>query len=274
MGLTFLEKKTLEELFEMQTGYVLDFSNASFAKFVGDSINLGIYNDKGYEEPCSKANKLRQIWNEETERLVGKLLIDLLSYTEDYLLKNKIMDEYKKKKIDDMRFVAKRLLGNVIRIDLPPKKEDNLQTLTEDINSALERNQPGLELDRLHTFSTTLLRQICEDNGINVKDNKDNYLPLHSLAGSLSKHYEKNSPFQSEFTVSAIKNCISLFDKYNGVRNNQSFAHDNEVLDGIEAEFVVKTMASVITFLDAIEKYRKKVEKAKIEEEVEFDIPF
>lgn len=258
----------------MEDGYPIDFSNARLAKFIGDSINIDIYHDKGYEDNKSKANKLRQIWNEEPDRVVGKLLADLLVYVQNNLQKNKKLGDYQKLKIEEMRILSQRLMGNTVKIDLPSKKEDNLQTLLVDINSALARNQPALVLDRLHTFSTKLLRQFCSNNGIDIMDNKGKYYPLNSLAGSLSRYYEKNSLLQSDFTLLAIKNCISLFAQYNDVRNNQSFAHDNEILDGVEAEFVVKTMANVLTFLDEVEKYRKKIETAKIEEEDEFDIPF
>lgn len=259
----------------MRTGYLCDFSNATFARFVGDSINIDIYNGTGYEVYCSKANKLRQIWCEEPDPVVGNLLSDLLNYLEDYLMKEEKLGDYKKKKIAEMRIMSKRLIGNTVKIELPSKKEDDLQTLLDDINSALARNKPELVLDRLHTFSTKLLRKFCTENGIEVMDNKGKFYPLNSLAGSLSRYYEKNSLFQSDFTLLAIKNCISLFAQYNGVRNNQSFAHDNEILDGAEAEFVVKTMAGVITFLDHVEKCNKKMKTAKIEEEEdEFDIPF
>lgn len=152
----------------MQTGYVSDFSNATFARLVGDSINIDIYNGTGDEVYCSKANKLRQIWNEEPDRVVGNLLSDLLDYLEDNLLKEEKLGVYQKKKIAEMRIMSKRLIGNTVKIELPSKKEDDLQTLLVDINSALSRNKPELVLDRLHTFSTKLLRQFCTDNGIEV----------------------------------------------------------------------------------------------------------
>ncbi|SDH93897.1 hypothetical protein [Proteiniclasticum ruminis] len=52
--------QSLEELLEMKSGYVLDFSNRSFETFVKEITGINIYNDKGYEEYASKANKLRQ----------------------------------------------------------------------------------------------------------------------------------------------------------------------------------------------------------------------
>ena len=273
-NLTYREKSTIEELFGMSSGYVIDFSNNSFSRFVGDTINIDIYADPGYEEYSSKANKLRQIWENEPDSVVGILIEALLSYYEDYKLCKGDLSDYDKKKIGDMRIVANRLKGKSSQIVLPKKKEETLQTLMEDINNALARNKPELVLDRLHTFSTKLLRKICEDNEITVKDKKGVYFPLHSLAGMLRKKYENEHLFQSSFTALAIQNSISLFDKYNEIRNVQSYAHDNEILDSMEAEFAVRVMANLITFIDKAETYRKRVEKEKAKEDLCFDLPF
>ena len=63
--LKYTTKQAIEELFEMGSGYVLDFSNSSFDRFVSGVIGINIYKDEGYEEYCSKANKLRQIFDTE-----------------------------------------------------------------------------------------------------------------------------------------------------------------------------------------------------------------
>lgn len=91
----------------------------------------------------------------------------------------------------------------------------------------------------------------------------------------LKKKYEQDELFQSSFTAAAIQNSISLFDKYNAIRNNQSYAHDNPILGTMEAEFAVRIMADVIVFLDKAETYRKQQQKSKAkEEEFDFDVLF
>ena len=273
-NLSYREKANLEELFCMGSGYVLEFSNPSFARFIGEVINIDIYDGVGYEEYSSKANKLRQIWKNEPDNVVGTLTEEMLNHCEDYYVRRDELTDSLKNKIEEMRIVASRLKGVVTQVNLPAKQEETLQTLIGDINSALARNKPDLVLDRLHTFSTKLLRQICIDNGICVTDNKGNNLPLHSLAGMLKKKYEQDALFNSSFTVSAIQNSISLFDQFNGIRNNQSYAHDNEILGKLEAEFAVKIMADLITFIDKAETYRKKIEKKESDDTLDFDLPF
>ena len=273
--LTYREKADLEALFEMSSGDVMDFSKNSFSRFIGDVVNIDIYDGLGYTEYSSKANKLRQIWSNEPDNIVGTLLEALLKYCEDYKLRRESLTEYDSKKIGELLLVAERLKGNQLSVELPQKHEETLQTLKEDINSALSRNKPELVLDRLHTFSTKLLRQICEDNGITTVNDKGENFPLHSLAGMLKKKYEQDELFQSSFTAAAIQNSISLFDKYNAIRNNQSYAHDNPILGTMEAEFAVRIMADVIVFLDKAETYRKQQQKSKAkEEEFDFDVLF
>ena len=78
--------------------------------------------------------------------------------------------------------------------------------------------------------------------------------PIHSLAGMLAKHYQKSAAFQSDFSEQAIKTSISLFDKDNGIRNDQSFAHDNEILNNAEAMLAVKIMTATISFIYEFEE--------------------
>ncbi|MFP4635930.1 MAG: hypothetical protein ACLFRD_08715 [Nitriliruptoraceae bacterium] len=70
-------KRKLELLFDMSGGYVLDFSNASFADFVKTAIGIDPY-DK--YPPESKARLLRRIWQVEPWPLVAKLNRELLEH--------------------------------------------------------------------------------------------------------------------------------------------------------------------------------------------------
>jgi len=57
--LTFVEKRKFEQLLGMETGYVLDFTNRSFAEFVLDSTGRNIYDSRYDYASGSKANRLR-----------------------------------------------------------------------------------------------------------------------------------------------------------------------------------------------------------------------
>ncbi|MDR2562014.1 MAG: abortive infection family protein [Holophagales bacterium] len=264
-NLSFHEEDAFEHLFGMKSGYLPYFSDRTFALFVRKTIGIDIYGGAGYTTHCSKANKLRQIWRMEPDNVVGKLLDALLTYFEENTSRaNKNLTDSEKMHIQELRLVCQRLIGNAPVLELPTVKEETLSALLEDINRSLAANQPTLVLDRLHTFSTKLLRCMCVDNGINVKDDTGKHLPLHSLAGMLKKIYAQKAIFQSRFTLLAIQNSVSLFESYNEIRNNRSFAHDNEILNNIEAAFAVRIMADFITFIDKIAGYAKQ-EKQTIE---------
>lgn len=69
-------KAMLEDIFEMSGGYVMDFTNASFASFIEPWIDIDPY--KRYQG--SKAVMLREIWAKEPTDVVAKLNLDLLEH--------------------------------------------------------------------------------------------------------------------------------------------------------------------------------------------------
>lgn len=61
-NLKYTNQEAVEELFELNIGLIMDFKNSSFKRFIKVVINIDIYQGKGYEDYCSKANRLRQIF--------------------------------------------------------------------------------------------------------------------------------------------------------------------------------------------------------------------
>lgn len=74
------EKLLLERQFEMEEGYVLDFTNRSFQQFILDECKLDIYDSKYSALGDSKAKRLRMFWKIESDRIVGILITELLAY--------------------------------------------------------------------------------------------------------------------------------------------------------------------------------------------------
>jgi hypothetical protein len=77
------EKRDLEELLGMSGGYVLTFTNRTFADFVQWSVEKDIDAGNYAQGGSSKANRLRQFWRVEDDAIVGKLVSDLLNYMDD-----------------------------------------------------------------------------------------------------------------------------------------------------------------------------------------------
>jgi hypothetical protein len=77
--INFLEKSNFEKLFQMASGYVLDFSDRTFTEFFID-FKVDINDEKYCDEGASKARRLRSFWKKEQNELVGKSLISMVNY--------------------------------------------------------------------------------------------------------------------------------------------------------------------------------------------------
>jgi cyclophilin family peptidyl-prolyl cis-trans isomerase len=73
-------------------------------------------------------------------------------------------------------------------------------------------------------------------------------------------------------TERILKSTISVMEAFNRVRNDQSFAHDNEVLNYNESLLIFGHVTSSIRFIEAIEKRATEKLEANIQDSD--DIPF
>jgi uncharacterized protein (TIGR02391 family) len=80
--LSLPNKTFLEAVLGMGGGYVLDFSNASFANFFGE-LNVDIYDEESYPGlGGSKANRMRALWKSGSDAVVSSSLAALADYIE------------------------------------------------------------------------------------------------------------------------------------------------------------------------------------------------
>jgi hypothetical protein len=79
-SLRAIDRRHLETLLGMAGGYVLDFTDATFGEFFRDYGPIEIHSEKYASAGTSKANKLREFWRLEPDRLVGAILRGLLEH--------------------------------------------------------------------------------------------------------------------------------------------------------------------------------------------------
>ncbi|GIW89872.1 MAG: hypothetical protein KatS3mg109_0304 [Pirellulaceae bacterium] len=246
--LTFIEKMKLEKLFQMGGGYVLDFSNRTLAEFVAESTGRDIYDAKYDYASGSKANRLRAFWTQEPNHLVGKLLDDLLKYCRPAL-----NDPDQRGLYEECQDIVHRLQQSapVEALDAITAQgtEQGFEVLARQVRDCIERNEPEAGLDRLHTFVTKLIRTLVEKWGIPV----DRAKPLHSLFGAYIKAIRNAGLIKSEMTERILKSCISTMEAFNMVRNQESLAHDNPVLDYDESLLIFNHVCSAVRFIKALE---------------------
>lgn len=242
------EKRRLEKRFDMRSGYVLNFSNRTFAEFIEESTGRDIDSETYNYSSGSKAHRLRGFWKEEDNYLVGKLIGDLLAYgIEEGLFGDN------EELVADCRSIVVRLIQGGMVPDLDaltaPSNERDFEIVAKAVRDAIENNAPESGLDRLHTFVVKYVRSLCNNIGITVTLEK----PLHSLIGEVVKSLKNGGHIESMMTERILKSSISTMEAFNSVRNNQSLAHDNTVLNYDEALLIFNHVASSIRFLRSIE---------------------
>ena len=76
-SLTPIDKKWLEKALQMGGGYVLNYTDASFGEFF-ERHSVDIHGPKYRTYGGSKARKLRSFWDQESDRLVGRAISEML----------------------------------------------------------------------------------------------------------------------------------------------------------------------------------------------------
>ncbi len=255
--LTAMERRKLERLLGMGSGYVLDFSNRTFEEFVLDCTGREIYDGKYDYGSGSKANRLRGFWNEENNRLVGKLLSDLIDYGESEGLFPVAST------VENCRRIVARLTQDSPVSELDALSaivdERDFETVAKAAREAIDKNEPEAGLDRLHTFVIKFVRWLWEQRSGAVADRNK---PLHSLFGEYVKQLKAAGHIESEMTERILKSSISTLEAFNDVRNNRSLAHDNPLLGYDEALLIFNHVAASIRFLRDLETRLKRRELA------------
>ncbi len=265
--LSFLDKTKLERQFQMASGYVLDFSNRTFAEFVLESTGRDIWEEKYNYASGSKANRLRAFWAQEPNYIVGKLIADLLNYCQTSSA-NRERDTL----FEECGRIAARLLQGTpveaIEAITPEDSERGFEVLAKAVRDSIDKDEPEAGLDRLHTYVTKLMRKLAERRGVAPDREK----PLHSWFGEYVKRLRDAGLIESVMTERILKSSISTMEAFNDIRNEKSLAHDNPVLSYDESLLIFNHVCSAIRFIRALEA--RADEKAQSDQAIDDEIPF
>lgn len=142
-NIEFLERNYIETLFDMKSGYVLDFTNRTFQEFVYEKINLDIY---AKYPNLSKANILRSIIKNYDNVTVGKILLELMRYMQ---AKGMITNENKTTFIKCTE-IGNRLIGKKVTVQEPKQTASD-----KPIISVVEYEKLLKELTTISDYSDT-----------------------------------------------------------------------------------------------------------------------
>lgn len=245
--LSYADKVVIERFLGMSSGYVLNFSDRTFDEFVGSVLGINIHSDKYCVKGTSKANKLRTLFEVEPPHKVSSLLFALVDYVKTVQQRLDDSDS------DLITRIACRIRDNAHSVNLdalvPNAAGWEFESLSQSVKEAISRGEPQAALDRLHTFMVKFIRELCKIHSIETRNK-----PLHALFGEYIKYLRDNNMIESKMTGAILKACNSTMESFNDVRNNQSLAHDNTVLNQQEAYFIASHVASLVQFLRCVEK--------------------
>lgn len=254
--LTTREKSLIRREFN-NNGYVLNFSNSTFADFTFDSVGFSIQ-DK-YQ--LSKGASLDRFFAEEEDPLCGKLLGDLIQERKDMArFYGREIDSKETTLLEECEAIADRLSSSsVATIQETIVKQTTFcstyikQQVTQ-MYSSIEHNPTdaiGKSKELLESCAKTILKERNVDNDLN----EDFSTLMKKTLSELNLH--RDSVPNDKKASGTIKNTLSsistIVNGVNDLRNSYGTGHgkanDYEGLSRRHARLVVGLASSIVTFL-------------------------
>jgi hypothetical protein len=251
--LTLSERRAIIAPLENEPGYILDFSNRTIEEFFEDEFGIEFYDDAYAFNGTSKKKRLEAFLETVEAHLAVKVLQKLWDHRatlpEHYHANNPEAETITKNKY----FAAiDRLAGNPKSLVVDTTEALDNEPALGDVVAAIERDIRGdahnAALDRLHTYCQRKLRLLLEAKGKTVSKND----PLHSRMGmyvgilSAEGHH-------SGMTIEILGNARKMFESFNAVRNDESLAHDNDLIDTKQARFIFDSVLCVLKFMKSLD---------------------
>lgn len=246
------DRLCIEELLGMGSGYVMDLSNRELADLVRDELGVELedaaYSGRGTSkakrlrclveavEPGAAARLLRALWDCREQR--GWTPGDLVE-PRPSVVRGRFMAVVERLE----RQVGMSDTGALSRFD----EGATLEELIAAINRDVAIGAHAAALDRLHTYSCKRFAHLLCGAGLDFAREE----PLHSRVGKYVKHLNTSRSLRP-ITAQILKNSTGVLQAFNDVRNNASFAHDNEIVGPDEARLIVDSVLSVLRFVEKV----------------------
>lgn len=162
--LEYQEKRKLEKLLGMSSGYVLNHSNSTFGNLVGELTGFDIHSEKYLSKGTSKANKFRAFWEMESDNSVGQVLQQLI------LEAKESSDSIDPQLFEDCQSIVSRLIAGgphlaplaaiAVRFDARHLKQE-ISRMT-----AAVETDPDLAIGTAKELIETCCKTILQERGI------------------------------------------------------------------------------------------------------------
>lgn len=248
------EVRIIDDAFDMKSGSVLNFSDRTMREFFDEEFSIDIDDLKYHSNGMSKAKRLRCFIATEDDFLVARVLRRLWEYREG-------IPQYHERPAEALA-AKHRLFSLISKIEagasVPQtdaierfKLDETLAELVSAIQRDISANKPAVALDRLHTYCMKKFAHLLDQHSV-VWDQSD---PLHSRVGKYIKALEREHELR-EISVRIMKSSISIFEKFNDIRNMGSLAHDNVLVNPAEARYIFEAITNLLRFLKEVEAAR------------------
>ena len=243
------EIQIIDRAFQTEPGYCLDFSDRTFRSFFEEEFRLDIDDSKYRENGSSKMNRLRTFCKVEEGAFVSKVLRGLLKYraTRPHLQplvpSIELSVQELISKIEGINFIART--DAIVSFE----RSESLGELIASIERDILADKPQVALDRLHTYCQKKFSYLIEKRTGTKCDRSE---PLNSRYGRYVKSVIENTEI-SAMSKQILTSFNKVLERFNFVRNEQSAAHDNELLNKAEARFIFDSMSAILRFVQTID---------------------
>ena len=154
-NLSTSEQLVLEKIFQMESGYVLDFSNWTMRSFFDNDLGVDIYDEKYNYASGSKANRMRGFWQVADNSLVGRSILKLIEYIESQIsVGNLKREEFPQHLMNKAKEIGNRLLAGSVT---PPEE------LTEEAFLGKEFEEVSIDSLGMDEALTKVLQQRLDE---------------------------------------------------------------------------------------------------------------
>lgn len=250
------QRAVFDQIFHSGGGYVLDFSNPTMAEWFEENFDVQIFQERFQVDGASKGKTLRCFVEVAEPRLVAQVLRSLWVYRcslDGYVDAEAKEEERLKAWLE--QFTNELEKASTLNLDDAFKnfsRDTTLPKLRASIAADLVAEKPDVALDRVHTYCVKRFRELLASRNQAV----DAKSPLHSIFGAYGKALHDEGAV-SEFALPTLRVQHKLFDSLNQARNKRSFAHDNELLEVSEAQFIIDCVLASLAFIERIEASRQ-----------------
>ena len=250
---TSAERRALDAVFWMSGGYVLDFVDRTMAEWFEEGFGLDIQSGAYDAAGSSKAKRLRTFIEVEDGHTVGAVLRALWVYAEE--IKDQRVNLPSEAEVATVFAFIDRIEATEGRPRTDAlerfKRDETLDELVAAIQRDIAADKPAPALDRLHLYCMKKFAHLLDERSIPW----DRQEPLHSRVGKYVKALERERELR-RISVRVLKSAIGIFDDLNDVRNNRSFAHDNDLVDAAEARFIFDAVSAILRFVKSVDTGR------------------